>query len=83
MVKGSNKKTSLSKLKETKKVLKMKITNTSFLKNNWELKIWGREDDYEYEIFSILRSAHAWAIFILAGKRGSRRHSTTGFSDMS
>ena len=29
MVKGSNKKTSLSKLKE-KKVLKMKITNTNF-----------------------------------------------------
>ena len=32
MVKGSNKKTSLSKLKEKKKVLKMKITNTNFLK---------------------------------------------------
>ena len=35
------------------------------------------EDDYEYEIFSVLSSAHAWASVILAGKRDSRRHSTT------
>ena len=27
------------------------------------------------------RSARAWTSVILAGKRGSRRHSTTGFSE--
>ena len=31
------------------------------------------EDDYEYEIFSILSSARAWTSGILAGKRDSRR----------
>ena len=39
------------------------------------------EDDYEYEICSILSSARQWAGVILAGKRGSRHHSTTGFSE--
>ena len=39
------------------------------------------EYDNEYEIFSILRSVSAWASVILAGKRGSRRHSTTSFSE--
>ena len=39
------------------------------------------EDDYEYEIFSTLRIAHAWTSVILAGKRDSRRHSTTGLSE--
>ena len=39
------------------------------------------EYDYEYEIFSILSSAHAWTSVILAGKRDSRRHSTTSFSE--
>ena len=39
------------------------------------------DDDYEYEIFSILKSARARARVILAGKRGSRRHSTTRFSE--
>ena len=39
------------------------------------------EYDYEYEIFSILSSARAWTSVILAGKRGSRRHSTTSFSE--
>ena len=39
------------------------------------------EDDYEYEIFSVLSSASAWANVILAGKRDSRRHSTTSFSE--
>ena len=42
------------------------------------------EDDYEYEIFSILSIdsiAHAWTSVILAGKRDNRRHSTTGFSE--
>ena len=38
------------------------------------------ETDYEYEIFSILSSARAWNSIILAGKRDSRRHSTTNFS---
>ena len=39
------------------------------------------EDDYEYEIFSILSIARAWTSVILAGKRDSRRHSTTSFSE--
>jgi len=38
-------------------------------------------DDYEYEIFSVLSSALAWTNVILAGKRDSRRHSTTSFSE--
>ena len=37
------------------------------------------ESDYEYEIFSVL-SARARTSVIFAGKRGSRRHSTTTFS---
>ena len=36
---------------------------------------------YEYEIFSIVSSARLWGSVILAGKRGSRRHSTTSFSE--
>ena len=39
------------------------------------------EDDYEYQIFSVLSSAFAWASVILAGKRDSLRHSTTSFSE--
>ena len=39
------------------------------------------ENDYEYEIFSVVNSARAWASVILAGKRGSRRHFTTSFSE--
>ena len=39
------------------------------------------EYDYEYEIFSMVSSARAWAGVIWAGKRGSRRHSTTRFSE--
>ena len=34
-----------------------------------------------YEFFSILNSARARASVILAGKRGSRRHSTTSLSE--
>ena len=37
------------------------------------------DNDYEYAIFSILSIARRWT-GILAGKRDSRRHSTTGFS---
>ena len=37
------------------------------------------EYDYEYEIFSILSSARARNSGIWAGKRDSRRHSTTSF----
>ena len=37
-------------------------------------------DEYEYEIFAVLSSALAWTNVILAGKRESRRHSTTSFS---
>ena len=32
------------------------------------------EDDYEYEIFSVLSSARAWTNVILAGKRESCRY---------
>ena len=39
------------------------------------------EDDYEYEIFSILSVAQAWTSVILAGKRDNGRHSTTSFSE--
>ena len=42
---------------------------------NWD------EDDYEYQIFSMLSIAHAWASVNLAGKRDSLRHSTTSFSE--
>ena len=34
-----------------------------------------------YEFFSILSSARARTSVILAGKRGSRRHSTTSLSE--
>ena len=37
------------------------------------------KDDYEYKIFSILSSAHAWTSVILAEKRDRRRHSTRSF----
>ena len=37
------------------------------------------EYHYEYEIFSILRSAHTSSSVILAGKCGSRHQSTTSF----
>ena len=40
------------------------------------LRFWV-EDDYEYEIFSILSIARMWTSVILAGKRDSSRHSTT------
>ena len=39
------------------------------------------EDDFEYEIFSILSIARAGTSVILAGKLDSRRHSTTGYSE--
>ena len=38
------------------------------------------EDDYEYEIFTILSIARPLISVILAGKRDSRHHSTTSFS---
>ena len=44
------------------------------------LRFWD-EDDYDYEIFPILSVTHAWASVILAGKRDSRGHSTTSFSE--
>ena len=39
------------------------------------------EDDYEYEIFSILSSALAWTNVILAGKGDNRRHSTMSLNE--
>ena len=41
------------------------------------------EYDNEYEIFSVLSRACAWTRVILAGKCGSRRHSTTSLVRMS
>ena len=38
------------------------------------------ENDYEYEIFSILSIARAWTSLILAGKPDSHRHRTTSLS---
>ena len=38
-------------------------------------------NDNENKIFSVLRSAHARTSVILAGKRDSRLHSTTSFSE--
>ena len=39
------------------------------------------EYDDEYEILSVLSSVRAWNSVILAGKRDSRRRSTTSFSE--
>ena len=39
------------------------------------------EDDQENDIFSILSGARAWTSVIFAGKRDSRRNSTTGFGE--
>ena len=42
------------------------------------------EDDFEYEIFSILSTAHEpWTSVILVAKRDSRRNSTKGFKSRS
>ena len=43
-------------------------------------KFWD-EDDYKYEIFSILIIAHAWISIILAGKHDSRPNPTKSFSE--
>ena len=40
------------------------------------------ENDYEDEILSIVSSARAWTSVIFAGKRGSRRHFTTSFTEL-
>ena len=42
-------------------------------------KFWD-EDDYKYEIFSILIIAHAWISIILAGKHDSYPNPTKSFS---
>ena len=39
------------------------------------------ENEYEKEIFLILSVARAWASVILAGKRDSRRHSSSSISE--
>jgi len=39
------------------------------------------EPNYKKEIFSILSNARALTRVILTGKRDSRRHSTTSFSE--
>ena len=64
------------------------LTSDKITKNVWfhpdntieSFGFWD-DDDFEYEIFSVLSIAHAWTSVILAGKRGSRRHSVTSFSE--
>ena len=51
------------------------------LKNPIQTLTMETEYDYEDEISSILSSARAQASVSLAGKLGSRRHSTTSFSE--
>ena len=53
--------------------------------NNWHawiesFRFWD-EDDYEYEILSILSITHTWTSVILEEKHDSSRHSTTSFSE--
>ena len=51
---------------------------------NLDLQRWASsvvENDYEKQIFSILISARSLTRVILAGRRDSRRHSTTSFSE--
>ena len=57
--------------------------NKSQLSFNLIIESFRFQDEYdnEYEIFSVLSSVRAWTSVILAGKRGSRRHSTTNFSE--
>ena len=52
---------------------------------NLDLQRWASsvvENDYEKQIFSILISARSLTRVILAGRRDSRRHSTTSFSEI-
>ena len=53
--------------------------NSDDLRSIENFRFWD-EDDYEYEIFPVLSSALSWTSVISAGKRDSRRHSTTSFS---
>ena len=48
--------------------------------DNKVFRFWA-EDNYEYEIFSVLSITHAWTSVILSGKGDSRRHFTTSFSE--
>ena len=65
------------------------LTSDKITQNVWfhpdntieSFRFWDDDDDYEYEIFSILSTAHVWTSVILAGKCGSRRHSTMSFSE--
>ena len=64
------------------------LTSDKITKNIWfhpdntleSFRFWD-DDDFEYEIFSVLSIAHAWTSVILEGKRGSRRHSATSFRE--
>ena len=53
--------------------------NSDELRSIENFRFWDG-DDYEYEIFPVLSSALSWTRVISAGKRDSRRHSTTSFS---
>ena len=53
--------------------------------NNWHawiesFRFWD-EDDYEYQILSILSITHPWTSVILAEKCDSSCHSTTSFGE--
>ena len=59
------------------------VCDTNITAVNWSLIESFRlfdQNGYEYEIFSILSSTCAWGSVLLAGKRGSLRHSTTSNS---
>ena len=53
----------------------------SSMKLKWNSWVYLGEDDFEDGIFTMLNSTRGWTSVILAGKRDSRRHSTTSFSE--
>ena len=54
----------------------------SSMKLKWSSWAYLDEDDFEDGIFTMLSGTREWTSVILAGKRDSRRHSTTSFSKM-
>ena len=57
------------------------LITTLFYKASVESFRFYDEDDHENEVFSMLSSARARTNVILAGRCGSRRQSTTSFSE--
>ena len=60
-------------------MIKSEIPNTTGMVWSDEWKAPEDKGNYKYKIFSTLSGARAWTSVILAGKRDSRRHSTTSF----